>query len=112
MNTHHVTDFGLMLGAQDETSLFLAVKVSFTVALKEIRSKCCHVCFKVTSLAKISKSDNVDEQKAKYNRLIKEGKELGRRGYLEKALDLFQEAFEIFESEKLLRKIEKVKVNI
>jgi len=59
--------------------------------------------------AKISKSDNVDEEKAKYNRLIKEGKELGRRGCLEKALDLFQKAFEILESEKLQRKIEKVK---
>lgn len=66
----------------------------------------------MASLAKISKSDNIDEEKAKYNRLIKEGKELGRRGYLEKALDLFQKAFEILESEKLQRKIEKVKVKI
>jgi len=96
--------------AWDET--FLAVRESFRVALKEIISKYCHVCFKMASLAKISKSDNVDEEKAKYNRLIKEGKELGRRGCLEKALDLFQKAFEILESEKLQRKIEKVKVNI
>lgn len=57
-----------------------------------------------------SKNDNLDEEKAKYNQLIREGKELGRKGYLESALDLFQRAYEIFESEKLLRKIEKVKV--
>lgn len=59
-----------------------------------------------------SKSDDLDEEKAKYNRLIKKGKELGRRGYLERALDLFERAFEIHKSEKLLRKIEKVKVKI
>ena len=59
-----------------------------------------------------AKNDNLDEEKAKYNRLIREGKELGRKGYLERALDLFQRAYEIFESEKLLRKIEKVKVKI
>ena len=53
-----------------------------------------------------------DEEKAKYNWLIKEGKKFGRRGCLEKALDLFQRAYEISESEKLLRKIEKVKVKI
>lgn len=105
--TDHLT---LKVGAWDET--FLDVRVSFRVALKEIISKHCSVCFKMASLAKISKSDNIDEEKAKYNRLIKEGKELGRRGYLEKALDLFQKAFEILESEKLQRKIEKVKVKI
>jgi len=60
----------------------------------------------VTSLAK---PDNLEEEKVKYNCLIKEGKELGRRGCLEQALDLFQRAYEIFESEKLLRKIERVK---
>ena len=54
-----------------------------------------------------AKPDNLDEEKAKYNRLIREGKEC-----LERALDLFQRAYEIFESEKLLRKIEKVKVKI
>lgn len=59
-----------------------------------------------------AKPDNLDEEKAKYNRLIREGKELGRKGCLERALDLFQQAYEIFESEKLLRKIEKVKVKI
>ena len=59
-----------------------------------------------------AKPDNLDEEKAKYNRLIREGKELGRKGCLERALDLFQRAYEIFESEKLLRKIEKVKVKI
>lgn len=60
----------------------------------------------MTSLAK------PDEEKTKYNWLIKEGKKFGRRGCLERALDLFQRAYEISESEKLLRKIEKVKVNI
>lgn len=62
----------------------------------------------MTSLAK---PDNLDEVKAKHNCLIKKGKEL-RRGCLEQALDLFQRAYEIFESEKLLRKFEKVKVKI
>ena len=63
----------------------------------------------MTSLAK---PDNLDEVKAKHNCLIKKGKKLGRRGCLEQALDLFQRAYEIFESEKLLRKFEKVKVKI
>jgi len=62
--------------------------------------------YSVTSLAK---PDNLDEVKAKRNYLIKKGKKLGRRGCLEQALDLFQRAYEIFESEKLLRKFEKVK---
>ena len=64
----------------------------------------------IFTVASLTKPDNLDEEKAKYNRLIKKGKELGRRGCLEGALDLFQRAYKIFESEKLLRKIEKVKV--
>ena len=57
-----------------------------------------------------SQSDVLDEDKVRYNDLIKKGKELGRRGYLEKALALFEKAYEIFDSEKLSRRIERVKV--
>ena len=55
-------------------------------------------------------SDDNDEEKLKFNRLIKKGKELGRQGQLERALQLFEKAYSIFESGKLLRRIEKIKV--
>ena len=57
-------------------------------------------------------SDVLDEDKIRYNDLVKKGKELGRKGHLERALNLFEKAYEILESEKLLRKIERVKVSI
>ncbi|KAJ7333824.1 DNA excision repair protein ERCC-6-like [Desmophyllum pertusum] len=55
-----------------------------------------------------SQSDDSDEDKARFNHLIKKGKELGRQGHLERALDLFGKAYDIFQSEKLLRRIEKI----
>ena len=48
--------------------------------------------------------------KAKYNKLIAKAKEFGRQGQLERALGLFEKAFKIHQSEKLGRKIEKLKV--
>lgn len=55
-------------------------------------------------------SDDNEEDKLRYNRFIQKGKELGRQGHLERALQLFEKACAIFESEKLLRRIEKIKV--
>ena len=40
------------LGVQDKTPLFLAVKVSFRVALEEIKRNAVCVCFKVVSFTK------------------------------------------------------------
>ena len=50
--------------------------------------------------------------KAKYNKLIGKAKELGRQGQLEQALGLFEKAYKIHQSEKLGRKIEKLKVPV
>ena len=52
----------------------------------------------------------MDSNKAKYNKLIEKAKELGRQGQLEQALGLFEKAYKIHQSEKLGRKIEKLKV--
>ena len=50
--------------------------------------------------------------KAKYNKFIGKAKELGRQGQLEQALGLFEKAYKIHQSEKLGRKIEKLKVPV
>ena len=52
-----------------------------------------------------------DERKAKFNTLISKAKELSRQGNLEKALGLLEKAYTIRQSEKLQKKIEKLKVN-
>lgn len=55
-------------------------------------------------------SDKNGENKLLYDSFIKRGKELGKQGHLEQALQLFEKAYEIFKSEKLLTKIDKIKV--
>lgn len=70
---------------------------------------CCHYVFLVTVE---SHSNGLNSNKAKYNKLIEKAKELGRQGQLEQALGLFEKAYKIHQSEKLGRKIEKLKVII
>lgn len=69
----------------------------------------CHYVFLVTVE---SHSNGLNSNKAKYNKLIEKAKELGRQGQLEQALGLFEKAYKIHQSEKLGRKIEKLKVII
>lgn len=52
-----------------------------------------------------------EEDKIKFNKLISKAKELSRQGELERALCLCEKAYKIRQSEKLKRKIEKLKVS-
>lgn len=70
---------------------------------------CCHYIFLVTVE---SHSNGLNNNKAKYNKLIEKAKELGRQGQLEQALGLFEKAYKIHQSDKLGRKIEKLKVPV